>query len=287
MNRQLRGEMDVIASAVFFGLMPLFARIAAAGGSTALSTAFYRFFFAALMFVSCLLFKHTSFAITRRECLKILPLSVFYTLTPILLYLSYDFISSGLATTLHFTYPVAVILLLFLVYRQRMSRLQLICTALCVGGIALLSPGEFSKNGPGAALALASGVTYALYVVLLEKSGLERLPLLTLSFWLTFFSAVFIGLTAALSGRLVWVMTSPAWGALVLLALLSTVFALVLFQRGLFDCGPVKATLLSTFEPLTGIGVGIVLFGERLTLCSAVGAALVMASAVLLVRGSD
>ena len=67
------------------------------------------------------------------------------------------------------------------------------------------------------------------------------------------------------------------------MALLTTVFALVLFQRGLFLCGEVKASLLSTFEPLTGILIGVVAFREILTPNKILGIIGILMSAVLLV----
>ena len=51
----------------------------------------------------------------------------------------------------------------------------------------------------------------------------------------------------------------------------------------MFLCGEVKASLLSTFEPLTGVVIGILVFSEAMTFRVAVGIALILLAAVLLV----
>ncbi len=67
------------------------------------------------------------------------------------------------------------------------------------------------------------------------------------------------------------------------MALFTTVFALVLFQKGLFLCGEIKASLLSNFEPLTGVLIGVIVFQEMLTLNKILGIMGVLVAAVLLV----
>ena len=67
------------------------------------------------------------------------------------------------------------------------------------------------------------------------------------------------------------------------MALFATVFALVLFQKGVFLCGEVKASLFSTFEPLTGIVIGVVAFQETLTAKELFGVAAILAAVILLV----
>ena len=61
--------------------------------------------------------------------------------------------------------------------------------------------------------------------------------------------------------------------------------ALAFFQKGLFLCGEVKASLLSTFEPLTSIAVGLAVYGEAMTPRLAAGMTLILLSSVLLVLG--
>ncbi|MBR0470675.1 MAG: DMT family transporter, partial [Clostridia bacterium] len=135
----------------------------------------------------------------------------------------------------------------------------------------------------GIALSVISGLVYSVYIVLLGKSNLSSVPALTLSFWLCLFSAVEIGVVAALMGKLSFTISRQGWLAEFMLALFSTVFALILFQKGLFLCGEVRASLLSTFEPITSVMVGIIAFNEKITLKIILGIVAILLSTIFLV----
>ena len=277
------GELCVIASAVLFGLMPLLVKVIAAHGGNAYMTALGRFFFGSLILFGVIAARgDISLQITLRQFREITLLSVFYALTPVLLFSSYSYMDSGLATTLHFTFPVLVIVLSVFLFRVCPDCRQIFCTLLCTIGISQLSGGE-TAGVTGVLLAVASGVTYALYIVFLGKSSLQSVSALATVFWLTLLSSAEIALLAVATGNLVFPSDATAWGVTALLALLSTALALVLFQMGLFRCGPIRASLLSTFEPLTSVVVGSFVFYEILTVQNLIGIVCVLGSGVMLV----
>lgn len=284
-NSERAGALYVIASAVLFGLMPLLAKIAYASGANAFTAAFGRFFTGSVMAFAYLEYKDVPLRVGRRQMGELAFLSVFYALTPVLLYLSYGFIGSGLATTLHFTYPVAVMCLMGLFFRARFTPRQVLCAALCAAGIFLLYRPGRSADGFGMALAAASGLLYAGYIIALGRSHLRDVEIFVITFWISLFSALMIGTFAALTGSLAWSQGAAAWAAEAGLGLLATVLALAFFQKGLFLCGEVKASLLSTFEPLTSIAVGLAVYGEAMTPRLAAGMTLILLSSVLLVLG--
>jgi len=59
-----------------------------------------------------------------------------------------------------------------------------------------------------------------------------------------------------------------------------------LFQKGTLLIGPQRAAMLSTFEPITSLVIGILVFNEQLSLRSAAGVTRILA-AVLLIALSD
>ena len=278
------GVIYVILSAILFGTMPLLARIAYAHGSNAYTVAFTRFFFGSIVLgIIILALPDCAIKISKRQFLTLLKLSVPYALMPILLYVSYTYIDSGMATTLHFTYPIAVMLIMVIFCKARLDAKQIICAVLCVGGMALLYTPNGQISVPGILLAVASGIVYAVYIVLLGKSTVKELHSLVLAFWISLLSTAEIGLIAFFSGNLVFRLDATGWAAEVGMALFATVFALVLFQKGVFLCGEVKASLFSTFEPLTGIVIGVIVFHEVLSIKEMIGIIGILAAAVLLV----
>lgn len=282
-KKSFKGELYVILSAVLFGLMPLVANIGYALGANAMTTAFLRFLLGALILFPLALHEPGGIRIEKSAHMKLFKISLSYGFTPVLLYASYQYVSTGLATTLHFIYPVVVILILFLVYREKITKRQIACTLLCMAGMLLLEGEGGSSALFGLILAAGSGVTYAIYIVLIGKSGLKKLPLFTLTFWLSLYASLVSGVLTLLCGQMHLTMSWQAWGMELLLAFLATVLALVIFQKGLFLCGEVKASLLSTFEPLTGVFVGLTVFHETLGLKTVIGILLILLSTTLLV----
>lgn len=278
------GVIYVILSAILFGTMPLLARIAYAHGSNAYAVAFGRFFFGSIVLgVVTLLVPDCTVKISKSQFLTLVKLSVPYALMPILLYVSYTYIDSGMATTLHFTYPIAVMLIMVVFCKTRLDAKQIVCAVLCVGGMALLYTPNGQMSARGILLAVGSGIVYAVYIVLLGRSPAKRLHSLVLAFWVSLLSAIEIGLIALFSGNLVLHLDAAGWAAEIGMALFATVFALVLFQKGVFLCGEVKASLFSTFEPLTGILIGAIVFYEVLSVKEMIGMIGILTAAVLLV----
>ena len=202
--------------------------------------------------------------------------------TPLLLYCSYQYISGGMATTLHFVYPVLVLLGCAVLFREPITRLQGVCCLLCVVGIVCFyTPGE-QEGTLGIVLALLSSVSYSFYIIYYSRSGLAELNPYLLCMYLAIFSAAESALVAALAGQLTWSLPPKIWGLSVLFAFLMVVVASVCFQLGAKWIGPQMASMVSTFEPLTSVVGGVLLLHEALTLRSLAGIVCILLAVVLL-----
>lgn len=131
-----------------------------------------------------------------------------------------------------FCIPILVLLGCVVFYRERLTVKKSVCAALCLLGILFFyTPGE-SGSPAGVALAFASGVTYALYVLYYSKSGLAEMNTFKLSFYLSLVSSAGILAGAVLSGKIVYEMPPQAWLLSVLFAFIVSVVATVSFQAG-------------------------------------------------------
>ena len=136
MNTRTKGLLATMISAVFFGFIPLFVKTICAGGGNSVSAAFYRFFLSVPILYIYLKAQGISMRITRTEFAKIALITIFgYGGTAVLLFSSYNFIPSGMSTTIHFMYPVFTILGCMIFFKEKVSPLKLLCVALCFGGI--------------------------------------------------------------------------------------------------------------------------------------------------------
>ena len=283
-SKQISGMIFIIISGILFGTMPLMAKTAYALGSNAFTVSFGRFVTGTVFSGLVVLIRYGSiFAITRKQLAHIGFLSIFFSALPCLLYASYQYIDSGLATTLHFTYPVIVTLISALVFRTKIGKINIICVVLCMAGVLLMYNYQGSNDATGMILALVSGLIYSIYIVGLEHGGLEGLPVLLITFWLSLFCAVFVFLFNIPTHVLVLDIGWKVWIPYAGLGLIATVIGVPCFQIGVARCGAIRSSLLSTVEPITSVIIGVIVFDENLGLRSLLGIALILVSVCILV----
>ena len=274
-TKQLTGYAGVLASAVIFGFTPVLAALSYQGGSNGVNMAFLR---AALPLpvLYALTRRHPKPDAAQRRLGAVLGLLLFGC--ALLLYSSYAYIPVGLATTLHFLYPLYVVLYEWLVQRRSPGALRLAGLVLGLSGSMLfLQPGEGALHPAGLLLALLSGVCYAGYIVVLSRESQRPMPLYRLMFEVSCSGAVLCLVAGLLLGRLTLRLTPQAWVCAVLVALLAAMVACVLFQAGVRIVGKANAAIFSLLEPITSIVFSVLLLGDALSPAKLTGCALFLA----------
>lgn len=279
MKDTTKGKFYIIFSAIIFGLMPLGARLAYSGGSNAIQLVFWRLFAALPLYGFLAKREGRSLRITKAQLLKIQFLALGFSITPVTLYMSYYYIDTGVATTLHFMYPLFVILACWLFYKERPGIKMWVCLGLTLAGLFMNMPGGDAK-GLGVILALASALTFSFYVVYLAKSGLKSLGTMALLFHVSIAGSWQTGLMATLFRS--WTPMNMQGILASLLFAFVVSFGAMSFQKGTFLVGPQKAAIFSTLEPLTSLVVGLLLLGDHITLLSGGGLLLILLSSLIL-----
>lgn len=283
LRMQQKGVFLVILSAVVFGLNPIFAKQVFAGGGNAWTLTFLsKAIGAGGLFLMHRVAKEPSQPVSATDFKHLLLCSLGATAAPTLLYSSYHFIASGIATTLHFVYPVFVIAGCGIFFRERLERKQVCCCVLCMVGIFCFYTPTQAVDLSGAAIALASGAAYAFYIVSLSRSSLMELPPYQLAAMLCLANALETLLISLAARQFTLALTLDAWGFALVFSLLNSCVATIAFQIGTKYIGPQNASLLSTFEPLTSMLVGCFAYHEALTAASLAGIGCILCSVVLL-----
>ena len=285
MNTRTKGLLATMISAVFFGFIPLFVKTICAGGGNSVSAAFYRFFLSVPVLYIYLKAQGISMRITRTEFAKIALITIFgYGGTAVLLFSSYNFIPSGMSTTIHFMYPVFTILGCMIFFKEKVSPLKLLCVALCFGGILLFYNGESGGSVLGMALSFLSGVTYAFYTIYLEKSGLQKMDNLKLIFYMNTVAAAMILVMALLTAQFTLRLTPLAWGTAAFFATATSLIGVLGYQIGVKCIGPQNAAILSTFEPITSVIVGVLVYREAFSARTLLGCLCVLSAVVIVAK---
>lgn len=281
MKSTLKGYLFVIISAIVYGCMPLGAKIIYADGVNAMSLVLYRNLLAIPIMALLVKLQGDTLAVTRQELGKVTLLSMLGAcITPLMLFLSYNFISSGTATTFHFIYPAAVVLGGIVFLREKVRIPALLCVILCTVGACLFYTPEQHIDPFGSALALLSGVVYAAYIILLSRSGLQKMSGFKLSMYMSAVCSVVMLAVCLALGALTFPGSLRGWLACLIFSLTLCIGAVYLFQQGAFLIGSQRAAILSTFEPITSLIIGVLVFREALTARSVLGAILIVAATV-------
>lgn len=284
MTKYYHGVAIVLLSTLCSALMPSFAKFAYSNNLTVMTLLFFRFSLSAVMIFSFLLISKENIRLDRKTLLGLFFIgAVFYTLQAATYFSSLKYIPASLAILISYTYPAFTAIVTCLWDHEPLTKrivFSLICT---FGGLILMLSTTLGKiNFFGAALALGAALFYTAYVVLSNKI-LEKVPPLVTSSYITLFSVVGIIILSLFSTeKISFAFSAPAWPWIWGVAIFS-MLTIISFFKGLEILGPTKASILSTSEPIFCVVLAMIIFQERLSGMQLLGAAAVIAGAMIAV----
>ncbi|MBC9813085.1 DMT family transporter [Crocinitomicaceae bacterium CZZ-1] len=272
-----RGYMLAAVSAVFYGLIPLFILPVKAIGFPLDVTLFYRFFIAALILLAYLIYKKESLRMTGKEALIYVALGLFYSLSSECLFLGYDYLTPGIASTILFVYPVIVALIMVFFFREKITKPTIFSLIISLLGVGILSMKDagFQINVTGFLIALGSALFYALYLVIVNKSELEVSGMKITFYSLLFSSAYYFIKSFVLQKSL----ALPSVEVLVdisLFSLITTVFSIMALIYAIQLIGSTHTAIMGALEPVIAIVISVGFFGEHLTVTLTIGVAMIL-----------
>jgi drug/metabolite transporter (DMT)-like permease len=212
-----------------------------------------------------------------------------YYLASFLDFAGLQHVTASLERLILYLNPTLVLLLGWLLHRQRVSAGQLRALALSYAGIVVTFGHELRVEGGhvalGAALVFGSALSYALYLVL-SGQEVRRLGALRLTGLASTVACVLCLLQFLLLRPVdtLWTLAPPVWGLSVLNATLCTVVPVVMVMMAVERIGASAAAQAGMIGPVTTVLLGIVLLGEPLTPWVVAGTVLVLAGVGLLAR---
>lgn len=286
-KRRLAGYLAGFIAGVSYGTNPLFAKPLLESGVPVLVMLLFRYGISAAILAIWMLAKREQFRVKGNEIALLVLLGILFACSSLFLFFSYEFIPSGLATTLVYLYPVFVALIMVFLrfYPSWQTWLSIIAT---FGGILLLSSPSTgaSIRIPGIILAVASALSYAFYLVIVNRSKrIKNVSEHTLTLYALLTGAFLFAAIRALQGGSITegINTASDWGNLIGLAIVPTMISLLTLAVSSRYIGPTKTSILGVFEPLTAILIGTLLFGEPLTMKMVIGVAVCISAVAFMV----
>lgn len=287
MNR-LKGLLWAALSSSTFGLAPLFTLLLLGVGYSSFEALTYRWGVAWLLLMAYGLLTGHRFRLSRPDLKCVFLLSLFRAATSLSLVVAYQNMASGVASTIHFMYPLAVALAMIFLFRERGSAGTFLAVGLSIAGAVLLSIGNdgFVRGNPtlGTAAAALSVLFYGSYIIGVRRSRAVRIDSVVLTCYVMGFSALFFLIGGWCSGGVRFETDPKVWLYILGLALPATAVSNMALVEAIKRIGPTLTSILGALEPFTAVVIGVLVFAEPFTWQGALGVLLIVA-AVLLVVG--
>lgn len=283
MNRT-KGVILALISSGTFGLIALFSIPLLKIGMHAPSILFYRCFIATILLGIICLIRKKGFRISPKTAFQLFMLGMLYTITAMGLIYSYNYISSGVSTTIHFLYPVAVACIMLIFYKERLSRNLVFAAILSVVGVALLC---WSDNGfintKGLLAVLMTVFSYSVYIVELNHPNIRNLEPEIITFYVMFFGVFIFSVFSYSTTGIEIVPDKESLFDLIGLAVFATVLSNLALVAAVKYTGSTITSILGSLEPVVATIVGVFHFREPFGYNSLFGLFIIIVAVLLVI----
>ena len=289
MNAKAKGYILGSIAAASYGMNPLFALPLYKAGMDPDSVLFFRYLFAIPLLGIMIKAGGRSFKIQRKETFPLIIMGLLVALSSLTLFLSYNYMAAGIASTLLFVYPIMVALIMAMVFKEKLALQTIVCMLLALGGIGLLYKSEDGSTLSliGTLLVFASSLSYAIYIVGINQTSLKNVATLKVTFYVLLFGLSLFVARLLYSG----VLNTPdqwyLWANLLALAVFPTAISFLCTTGAIQYIGSTPTAILGALEPVTAIFFGIAVFGESLTVRESFGLVMIIVAVTFVIAGGN
>lgn len=289
MKAYTKGVLNGVLASVSYGTNPLFSLPMYSRGIGVNSVLFYRYFIASLVFFLWIKFiKKISLKITGKEGLQLFALGLLFSLSSLTLFAAFNYIASGIACTILFIYPIMVALIMFIFYKEKITKSVVFAIFLTGIGILLLSKSTGILNFHGIELVLLSALLYSLYIVFVNRiKSISQMQPEKLTFYVMLFGLLVYVVNLDFCTKL-QPLTSPfLWLCALGLSLIPTIISVETINKAIRVIGSTKTAVLGALEPITANILGIIFFHEAMTLKIFIGICLIISGVMFIILHKD
>lgn len=285
---KIKGILFAALSSSTFGLAPFFTISLIMAGYSTFEALSYRWGVASLFLFLVGVFSGIKFRMSWRDFRTVFCLSLFRATTSFSLVVAYQNIASGVASVIHFMYPLAVALTMMFVFKEPKSKTIISAIVISIIGAVFLSTGNIESSGGGdtvlgIVMSTISVFSYAGYIVGVRRTRAVNIPSVPLTCSVMGIGAVLFIIGGFFTGG-IRIETDPhIWLYIAGLGLVATAISNISLVQGIKLAGPTLASIMGAMEPLTAVVIGIFVFGEVFSWNTAVGIALILFAVLLVI----
>ena len=286
----INGIFYAVISSMSFGFSPLFSLALITAGLTDFDILSYRWLIAGLVLMIYAFAKGKTLRLNSfDEAWKILLLSALRAITSVTLLIGYVNISSGIAATLNFMYPVIVTLTMVIFFGERRSVIDYFAILASIFGVYLLASGDSivahgGNTKLGLICSLISAFSFAAYYIVMKQVKADKIEVVKFTTWIMMLSAVYFILCAFIfNGKLTIITDVRSWLNALGLGLWATMVSNITGVKGIRRIGPTMTSILGALQPVTAVILGVLFLGEHLYLRSLIGISLILVAVTIIV----
>lgn len=279
-------HLCVLASGILWGLIGIFNRRLTAAGFSVASIVLIRNLGSMLVLGALFVLKDPKiFRIRAKHIPIFLGTGVVSVLFFTLCYFSCQRLCSlAVAAVLLYTSPAFVVIFSAILWKDKITKRKLLALLLAFLGCTFVTglwSGDAAVTAWGALLGVASGLFYGLYSIFGRYALAHYKP-----FTVTFYTFLFAGLGALVVLRPAELAAGFAQPGMVWVAagliVVCTVAPYLLYTFGLAGMDSGKAAILASVEPVTAAIVGVLAFGEPMSVMVLLGLVCILACVYIL-----
>ncbi|BBH67684.1 permease [Actinoplanes sp. OR16] len=289
------GPLLCLLSAVCFGALGIFGKLAFEAGVSPGALLLVRFGLAAMLLGTVLLIRRAAgtappgIKTTARVLAVALGLgAVGYAGQATLYFEALHRMDASLLSLVFYSYPLLVTVAAVVLGRDRLTAGKAGALLAASAGVllVLLGAGGVRIDPAGVILAFGSAITYTAYILISDRV-VRRVPPMLLTTLVLTGAAVALAIRAGVAGGVGLGFGVDGWLWLTCIVVVSTVLPILAFFAGLRRTGPSAAAILSTAEPVVTTALATLLLPEKLTITQLTGGLLVLSSVVILQMGAS
>lgn len=287
---RLNGIFYAVLSSASFGFSPLFSLGLISVGLTNFDILSYRWGIAGLVLMIYAFCKKKTLRLNSfDEAWKVILLSLLRSITSVTLLIGYANISSGIASTINFMYPVIVTICMMLFFGEKRSAIDFAAIAASIFGVYLLASGdsivvEGGNTRLGLICSLISAFSFAAYYIVMKRVRADKIEVVKFTTWIMMLSALyFIVCAVVFEGKLTMLPDFKSWLYILGLGLWATMVSNITGVKAIRRIGPTHTSILGALQPVTAVILGVIFLGEHLYLRSCIGMTLILVAVTVVV----
>lgn len=265
---RVKGYALAALAAAAYGTNPAFAVPLYEEGMNPNSVLLFRYMLGLPILALIMRRRGLKFGLSGRQTAATAFLGIMMAASSLTLFESYNFMNSGVASTLLFVYPILVALIMIARYKEKFKGATAVClTVMSLGLFLLIRTSEgASLSGNGCLLVFLSALTYAVYIVFVNVSSqVKTIPTTKLLFYVLAWGALLFLANTAIATPLTLPSQPAGWINLLALACIPTVISLGCTTMAIQLIGSTPTAILGALEPVSAVVLSIAVLHQGIS----------------------